>query len=103
MQSGTAAGELGASLSLEPSVRMSAFLFGETTGRAVISFAPDHESAVRAMAREKGVPFTAAGWVGGERLTISAGSRVVIDEPVAALSSLWRSAFAHALESADVL
>ena len=120
MQGGVAAGErrvdagaegsegpasrgIGATLSLEPGVRMSAFLFGETTGRAVVSFAPENEAAVRARAREKGVPFAAAGWVGGERLTISAGSRVVVDEPVAALADLWRSAFAHALESADVL
>jgi phosphoribosylformylglycinamidine synthase len=96
-------GGLGATLSLEPAVRMSAFLFGETTGRAAVSFAPENEAAVRALAREKGVPFAAAGWVGGERLTISVGSRVVIDEPVAALSELWRSAFRRALESADVL
>ena len=96
-------GSLGASFSLEPGVRMSAFLFGETTGRAVISFAPENEAAVRALAREKAVPFAAAGWVGGERLTISAGSRVVIDEPLAALTELWRSAFGRALESADVL
>ena len=79
------------------------FLFGETTGRAVVSFAPENEAAVRALAREKAVPFAAAGWVGGDRLTISAGSRVVIDEPLAALTALWRSAFARALESADVL
>src|SRR5499427_2667163 len=85
-------GGIGATLSLEPGVRMSAFLFGETTGRAVVSFAPENEAAVRVRALEKGVPFTAAGWVGGERLTISAGSRVVVDEPVAALASLWRSA-----------
>ena len=38
-------GSLGASFSLEPGVRMSAFLFGETTGRAVISFAPENEAA----------------------------------------------------------
>jgi phosphoribosylformylglycinamidine synthase len=96
-------GGVGATLSLEPNVRMSAFLFGETTGRAVVSFPPENEAAVRARASEKGVPFTAAGWVGGDRLSISAGSRVVVDEPVADLVRLWRSAFAHALESADVL
>ena len=96
-------GGLGATLSLEPGVRMSGFLFGESTGRAIVSFPPEHEAAVRALAKEKGVPFTAAGWVGGERLTISAGSRVVIDEPGAELAALWRGAFARALESADVL
>ena len=84
--------------------RKSALLFGETTGRALISFAPDNEAAVRALAREKGVPFSAAGWVGGDRLPHRrAGSSSFIDEPVAELGQLWRTAFAHALESADVL
>ena len=98
MQSG-----LGASIVLDSAVRKSAMLFGETTGRALISFAPDNEAAVRALAREKGVPFSAGGWVGGDRLRIEARGLQLIDEPVAELSELWRSAFAHALESADVL
>src|SRR5262249_52025852 len=40
-------GGIGASVSLEPAVRMSAFLFGESTGRAVVSFPPESEAAVR--------------------------------------------------------
>ena len=51
MQSG-----LGASIVLDSAARTSALLFGESTGRALISFAPDDEAAVRALAREKGVP-----------------------------------------------
>jgi phosphoribosylformylglycinamidine (FGAM) synthase-like enzyme len=98
MQSG-----LGASIALDGAARTSALLFGETTGRALISFVPENEAAVRSLAREKGVPFSAAGWVGGDRLRIEARGRQLIDEPVAALTDLWRSAFAHALESADVL
>jgi phosphoribosylformylglycinamidine (FGAM) synthase-like enzyme len=98
MQSGN-----GASIALDGAVRKSALLFGETTGRALISFAPENETAVRALAREKGVPFSAAGWVGGDRLRIEARGRELIDEPVAQLTNLWRTAFAHALESADVL
>ncbi len=96
-------GGLGASIALDGAARTSALLFGETTGRALISFTPENEAAVRALAREKGVPFSAAGWVGGDRLRIEARGRQLIDEPLAALSDLWRTAFAHALESADVL
>ena len=98
MQSG-----LGASIVLDSAVRTSALLFGESTGRALISFAPDDETAVRALAREKGVPFSAAGWVGGDRFRMEARGRQLIDEPVSELAELWRTAFAHALESADVL
>ena len=54
-------------------------------------------------AREKGVPFSAVGWVGGDRLRIEARGRQLIDEPLAALTELWRTAFARAIESADVL
>jgi phosphoribosylformylglycinamidine synthase len=96
-------GGVGASIALDAAVRKSAQLFGESTGRAVISFAPEHEAAVRALAGEKGVPFSAAGWVGGDTLRIEARGNQLIDEPVAALTDLWRTAFAHALESADVL
>ena len=49
------------------------------------------------------MPFSAAGWVGGDRLRIDARSRPLIDEPVAALAGIWRTAFAHAIEAADVL
>ena len=49
------------------------------------------------------MPFSAAGWVGGERLRIDGRSKPLIDEPVDALAELWRTAFRRALESADVL
>ena len=96
-------GGIGATISLDGAARHSALLFGETTGRALISFAPEHEAAVRATAAENGIPFTAAGWVGGDRLRIDARSRPLIDASLAELTALWRTAFAHAIESADVL
>ena len=65
----------GASIVLDSAARTSALLFGESTGRALISFAPDDEAAVRALAREKGVPFSASGWVGGDRFRMEARGR----------------------------
>src|SRR4030095_7966688 len=96
-------GGLGAAIALDSKVRPSALLFSESTGRAVISSAPEGEEAVRAAAQMRGVPFMALGRVGGDRLTISVGRMTLVDEPVAALAVLWRTAFAHALESAEVL
>ncbi len=96
-------GGIGATIALDGAARSTAILFGESTGRAVVSFAPENEAAVRALALEKNVPFSAAGWVGGERLRIDGRSKPLIDEPVAALTELWRTAFRRALESADVL
>jgi phosphoribosylformylglycinamidine synthase II len=94
---------LGAAIALESGPRPSSLLFGESTGRALVSFEPKNEAAVRAAAEQSGVPLAVIGKVGGDRLTISVGGKKLIDEPVAALRGLWSTAFARALESADVL
>jgi phosphoribosylformylglycinamidine synthase len=96
-------GGVGATIALDGAARSTALLFGESTGRAVISFAPEHEAAVRALAGEKNVPFSAAGWVGGDRLRIDGRSKPLVDEPVAALTELWGTAFRRAIEAADLL
>jgi phosphoribosylformylglycinamidine synthase II len=94
---------LGAGVSLDADVRPSALLFGESTGRALVSFEPKAEAAVRASAEQSGVPFAVIGKVGGDRLSISLAGRKLVDESVAGLHDLWSTAFARALESADVL
>ncbi len=96
-------GGLGATIVLDGAARPSTLLFGESTGRAVISFSPENEAAVRAAAAEHGVPFSAAGWVGGDRLRIDVRGRPLVDESIGALTALWRMSFAHAIEAADVL
>ncbi len=96
-------GAIGATVALDGAARSTALLFGESTGRAVVSFASGNEAAVRALAKEKSVPFSAAGWVGGDRLRIDGRGKPLVDEPVAGLAELWRGAFRRALESADVL
>jgi phosphoribosylformylglycinamidine synthase subunit PurL len=94
---------LGAAIAFEPGPRPSSLLFGESTGRALVSFEPKNESAVRASAEQSGVPFAVIGKVAGDRLTISVGAKKLVDESVPVLRDLWSSAFARALESADVL
>jgi phosphoribosylformylglycinamidine synthase len=94
---------LGATIGLETGVRASSLLFGESTGRALVSFEPGNEAAVRASAGQRGVPFALIGKVAGGRLTISVGGRNLVDESVPVLRDLWSTAFARALDSADVL
>jgi phosphoribosylformylglycinamidine synthase len=94
---------LGLTVDLETPIRRSAFLFGETTGRAVISFDPEARRAVIAAAEQAGVPIGVVGRVGGDRFVISVNGRHLIDEELAALERLWRTAFAHAIEAPDVL
>jgi phosphoribosylformylglycinamidine synthase len=91
---------LGAAVELDSAVRPSSLLFGETTGRAVVTFAPGAEETVRACASSAGVPFGPIGSVGGENLRVSVAGRVLVDERVAALRDLWTTAFERLLESA---
>ena len=96
-------GSLGLTADLETSIRISSFLFGESTGRAVVSFDPEERKAMIAAAERAGVPIRVAGRVGGERFSISVNGRLLIDDELAALDRLWRGAFAQAIEAADVL
>jgi len=70
-------------------------LFGETPGRIVISFPPDHIDQVREIAGN--VPFTVIGTIGSDALSISIGQRVVLSAPVAELESAWSKALGNAL------
>jgi phosphoribosylformylglycinamidine synthase subunit PurL len=94
---------LGAAIDLDSQIRPSALLFGESTGRTLVSFSPGSEDAVRAACDQRKVPLQVIGRVGGERLKIIVGGRTLIDEAVATLRDLWSTAFAKAIESADVL
>jgi phosphoribosylformylglycinamidine synthase len=96
-------GGVGTSVEIDSDIRLSSLLFGESTGRALISFAPENEAAVRAAAEKAGVPFAIIGPAGGDRLRITVRGRAVVDEDLASLTALWRGAFAHAIEAADVL
>jgi phosphoribosylformylglycinamidine synthase len=96
-------GGLGLTADCETSIRLSSFLFGETTGRAVVSFHPEARKTVIEAAEAAGVPLIVVGTVGGERVSIAVNGRLLIDAELAALDGLWRGAFVHAIESADVL
>jgi phosphoribosylformylglycinamidine synthase subunit PurL len=97
------AGGLGADVRLDSALRISSLLFGETTGRVVLSFRPQDEGRIRSAAGALAVPLTVIGSVGGARFRISAGGRTVVDEDVAVLRDLWRSAFGRAIDAAEVL
>ena len=94
---------LGAEIAFDSPVRPSALLFGESTGRALVSFSPGSEAAVRAACDQSKVPLQVIGRAGGERLKIAIGGRTLIDESVSVLRDRWSTAFAKAIESADVL
>ena len=95
---------MGAEIALEVGgVRPSAALFGESTGRVIVTYPPEAQAAVPAAAKKAGVPFAHIGRVGGPALRVAIGKKVFIDEKVAALAQIWTTAFAEAMEAADVL
>ncbi len=94
---------LGVDVALPGDVRPSARLFGESTGRAVISFSPGDEADIAALAAQAAVPFSRVGRVGGPRLRIAMDGAPAIDEGLIEVTALWRSAFRRAIESAELL
>jgi phosphoribosylformylglycinamidine synthase len=69
-----------------------AALFGEGPGVVVVSVAPSHRRAFLDLAAEHGVPAVVAGRTGGERLRVSVGSALVLDEPVVEARERWTGA-----------
>ena len=98
MQSGR-----GALLDVGTDLRPSSLLFGESTARALVSFRPESESAVRDAAKIADVPCEVIGRVAGARLVLRQQGRVLLDEDVNELTELWRHAFRRAIESADLV
>jgi len=92
---GCLAGGAGARLTLDPLLlaraggRLDAALFGEAGSRIVVAVAPDQEAALRALASEHGVPVTALGTTGGDRLAVAG----VLDRSLAELERAYTGAF----------
>jgi len=91
-------GELGARVSIAGELRTSAALFGESTGRVLVSCAAGNAAAVEALARSAGIPFAVLGAVGGGSVRIEQGGRVRIDAPLDTLKALWSTAFQRSVE-----
>src|SRR6187399_2605268 len=75
-----------------------ATLFGESASRAVVSVAAGQEQEALELARREGVPALVVGRVGGGRVRLSVGGRLVVDESVEAAERLWDGAIAARFE-----
>jgi phosphoribosylformylglycinamidine synthase len=81
---------LGAAVTLPASaLRPDVALFGEGPSRVVLTCAPDDDDALSALAQ--GLPLTALGTVGGDRLRIAVQGSATIDLPVAELRRAYES------------
>jgi phosphoribosylformylglycinamidine synthase II len=92
-------GDLGARVAIESrGIRASSVLFGESTGRALISFARKNGSAVEELARSTGVPFMILGAVSGGSIRIDLDGKTALDAPLDTLKARWSTAFQKAVE-----
>src|SRR4051812_29018476 len=90
---------IGAELSLDavtvarnPQVIAAAALFGESASRAIVSIAPDVVTEVLQRAAAAGVPARVLGETGGNRLRISVGGAVAVDESLDTAERVWSTA-----------
>jgi phosphoribosylformylglycinamidine synthase len=92
-------GDLGARLSFESrGIRASSVLFGESTGRALVSFSRENASSVEKLAKGKGVPFMLLGAVSGGSIRIDLDGKPLLDAPLDTLKARWATAFRKAVE-----
>ncbi len=87
---------LGARVEVSGSLRPDVALFGESASRIVLSVRPDDVERVQALARERNVPCTRLGEVGGESLAI-VGQGFAITVPVSALRDAWANGLSRVL------
>ncbi len=81
---------LGGRLSLATGgLRDDVLLFAESPSRMVVT--TRDEARLQEMARSQGVPCARLGSVGGDRLTIACGERVLLDASVGGLHEAWMS------------
>lgn len=85
-------GNVGASVQWSIDLRNDVALFSESQSRIVLSVSPDHKNALEKLLQEAGVPFTALGVVGGNKLSININGASALEESVEALKSVWEDA-----------
>ncbi|MBI3932497.1 MAG: phosphoribosylformylglycinamidine synthase subunit PurL, partial [Acidobacteria bacterium] len=80
---------LGGHFDLPAGLRDDVLLFSESPSRMVVSTAD--EARLLDLARRHGVPCTRLGSVGGGRLVLATGGRILVDVPVSRLHEAWMS------------
>ncbi|WP_098742013.1 phosphoribosylformylglycinamidine synthase subunit PurL [Paenibacillus sp. EZ-K15] len=85
-------GNVGASVQWSTDLRNDVALFSESQSRIVLSVSPDRKNALEKLLQEAGVPFTAFGVVGGNKLSININGASALEESVEALKSVWEDA-----------
>ncbi|HJZ77868.1 MAG TPA: phosphoribosylformylglycinamidine synthase subunit PurL [Vicinamibacterales bacterium] len=76
----------------DPGLDVAAALFGESASRVIVSVSPERVTAVLERAAAAGVPARVIGETGGNRLRMSVGGAIAVDEPVGVAERVWSTA-----------
>jgi phosphoribosylformylglycinamidine synthase len=85
---------VGATVTLEPNIRIDSLLFGETQSRAIVSALPEHQDRISKLAAIYRVPLARIGITGGRELKINDW----IDLPVEKLNMIYEEAIPKLME-----
>ena len=92
--SGTRTGAaVGCDVTVERGRRLDETLFGEGPSRVVVSVEAARQREFEALMAESAIPWRWIGTTGGERLTVRAAGRVVVDVAVDRIEHAWRNGF----------
>jgi len=84
---------VGCEVTVEPGRRLDETLFGEGPSRVVVTVEPGRQREFEALMAESAIPWRWIGTTAGERLSVRASGRVVVDVPVDRIEHAWRSGF----------
>ena len=82
---------LGATLTLESTLRNDTLLFGETQSRIIISFHEERINEIEDLAMTFPVDFSLIGKVGGSHFTVTVNEEEVIKQEINILKEIWKT------------
>ncbi len=82
---------LGATLTLESTLRNDTLLFGETQSRIIISFPEERINEIEDLAMTFPVAFSLIGKVGGSHFTVTVNEEEVIKQEINILKEIWKT------------
>ena len=86
---------LGATLTLESTLRNDTLLFGETLSRIIISFPEERINEIEDLAMAFPVDFSLIGKVGGSHFTVTVNGKEVIKQEVNILKNIWKTSLGN--------
>lgn len=86
---------LGATLTLESTLRNDTLLFGETQSRIVISFSEERINQIEDMAIKSQVDFSLIGKVGGSHFTVMVNGKEVVKQDIEDLKEIWKTSLGN--------